>query len=226
MMFPRALLVDMDGTLVDSESRWLVAETQVMAELDMNWTHEDQMHCLGGPIERLVSYIREKSQTKLDEVHVSERLLVLVEAAFRDQPLEWRTGMIELLREGTRQGIPIGLVTASSRSLVDVVLAQLESDLGYPAFTTVVAHGDAKRGKPHPDPYALGARRLGVGPRDALALEDSLTGVTSAVAAGCAVIAVPHLVPIAISGAACVEDLSHHSIASLWSLARDHRLQN
>jgi len=52
------------------------------------------------------------------------------------------------------------------------------------------------RGKPHPEPYLLAAERLGVDPRDCVAIEDSPTGVRSALAAGCRVLGVPHVVAI------------------------------
>jgi Predicted phosphatase/phosphohexomutase len=46
---PRAVLLDMDGTLVDSEHLWLSAEHDVMDRLGSSWTPQDQAHCLGGP---------------------------------------------------------------------------------------------------------------------------------------------------------------------------------
>jgi tRNA (adenine57-N1/adenine58-N1)-methyltransferase len=226
MTIPRAVLVDMDGTLVDSESRWLVAESRMMAELGADWTPEDQLHCLGGPIERLVTYMHEKAKPNIPHDELSRRLLSYVEAAFQQEQLDWRLGIVNLLMQARQRDIPIGMVTASDRSLVDVVLEQLDGELGFGLFTTVVAHGDAARGKPHPDPYLLGAERLGVSPRDVLAFEDSPTGVASAVAAGCAVIAVPHLAPIEVPGSYSVFDLPAHDIAGLWSLASNHRSQD
>ena len=52
------------------------------------------------------------------------------------------------------------------------------------------------RGKPHPEPYLLAADRLGVRPEACIAIEDSPTGVRSALAAGCSVVGVPHVVDI------------------------------
>ena len=53
-----------------------------------------------------------------------------------------------------------------------------------------------ERGKPDPEPYLMAARMLGVRPEDCVAIEDSNTGTISAVAAGCAVLVVPHHVPV------------------------------
>jgi beta-phosphoglucomutase-like phosphatase (HAD superfamily) len=63
-------------------------------------------------------------------------------------------------------------------------------------FAVVVTGDQVTHGKPHPEPYLHGARLLGVEPTDALAVEDSPTGVASATAAGVPVLAVPHVLPI------------------------------
>jgi beta-phosphoglucomutase-like phosphatase (HAD superfamily) len=71
---------------------------------------------------------------------------------------------------------------------VDAVLSRI----GLP-FPVVVTANDVTRGKPDPEPYLLAARRLGAEPGRCLVLEDSITGVTAAEAAGCRVVAVPTL---------------------------------
>ena len=50
---PRAVLFDMDGTLLDTEPIWFEAEVSVAADLGFVWTDDDQAHCLGGPLERV-----------------------------------------------------------------------------------------------------------------------------------------------------------------------------
>ena len=59
-----------------------------------------------------------------------------------------------------------------------------------------VVGDEVRQGKPHPEPYLLAATKLGVDPARCVAIEDSPTGVRSALAAGCRVIAVPHVVPV------------------------------
>ncbi len=80
----------------------------------------------------------------------------------------------------------------SYRAMAMVVVEQLHSD----TFTTVVTGDQVTDGKPHPEPYLTAAARLGVDPTRCVAIEDSPTGVASAEAAGCIVIAVPHQVGI------------------------------
>nr|BFE82310.1 hypothetical protein GCM10020093_049110 [Planobispora longispora] len=87
--------------------------------------------------------------------------------------------------------MPIALVSASPRRIVDVVLRTV----GAGRFRLVVAAEDAERGKPAPDPYLRAAAGLGVDPGDCVAVEDSPTGIAAALAAGCRVVAVPRAVP-------------------------------
>jgi beta-phosphoglucomutase-like phosphatase (HAD superfamily) len=62
-----------------------------------------------------------------------------------------------------------------------------------PRFDAIVAAGDYPRGKPNPDPFLTAASRLGVAPRDCLALEDSHNGIRAAHAAGMMTVMVPDL---------------------------------
>lgn len=226
MRLPHGLLVDMDGTLVDSESRWLTAEIALMTELGGTWTREDQVHCVGGPLDRLIRYMIDRVGEDLDPTELGERLLVLVEQAFLAEPLTWRESVVGFVQQAAAHEIPAALVTASDRPLVDIVLDQLQGHTGGELFSAVVAGGETIRGKPHPDPYLRAAELLAISPRQALALEDSPTGVRAAVAAGCGVIAIPHVAPVEVPGAIVVGDFSGHTLVSLWSLARDHRLEN
>ena len=227
MTLPHGLFVDMDGTLVDSESRWLIAETALMTELGGVWTREDQVACVGGPLDRLIRYMVAKIGADEREIpDLSQRLLVHVERAFRQEPLTWHLPVVDLLGQAHESRVPAVLVTASDRPLVDIVLEQLHALVDFTPFVDVVAGGDAMRGKPNPDPYLLAADRIAIDPRDALALEDSPTGVRAAIAAGCAVVAVPHLTPVGLAGAVEPGSLADHDLVTLWSLARDHRLEN
>jgi beta-phosphoglucomutase-like phosphatase (HAD superfamily) len=80
----------------------------------------------------------------------------------------------------------------SWRSLADSVVTALPPG----TFTAVITGDEVQHGKPHPEPYLTAAAELGVAPEDCLAIEDSNTGATSAVAAGCTVLCVPHHVPV------------------------------
>ena len=218
-LHPAAVLFDMDGTLIDSEGLWLDAEVAVMASLGATWQESDQEHCLGGPLERVADYMIERSGADVSPDDVGLMLLDAMEQRLRATPLAWRPGARTLLVECRTQGIPTALVSASWNRLIDAVNEKITADLGHTAFDVVVAGDDVVNSKPHPDPYLAAASALGLAPGECLALEDSPTGVRSAVAAGCCVIAIPHLAAIDVAGATTVDTLVGRSLADLWSLA-------
>ena len=114
-----------------------------------------------------------------------------------------RPGAVELV-DGLRElGVPLGLASNSPRFLVDDALATAGlSD----AFDAIVTSDDVDRAKPAPDIYLLACERLAVAPADALALEDSASGVAAAKAAGLTCIAVPQFAETDVSAADRIVD--------------------
>lgn len=216
MTLPGAILFDMDGTLIDSEGHWLAAEKAVMEWLDCDWTAADQSVCLGGPLERVVGYMIDKSGTQEDAVDVGEYLLDRVETLMRTSPLEWQPGARALLLDAREREIPTALVSASWNRLIDAVSDKIELDLGRVAFDVVVAGDDVEMSKPHPEPYLTAAEALAVHASACLVLEDSPTGVASGVAAGCRVVAIPQLATISVDGAVVIDSLHGWTIEALW----------
>ena len=216
---PSAVLFDMDGTLVDTEHLWLDAEREVMSGLGATWHDEDQVACLGGPLERVTAYMRARAGTDLTEDQIGELLLDAMEHRLVHRPPEWRPGARGLLSECRELGLPTALVSASWQRLITAVAGRIESDLGYLPFTTIVAGDDVQNSKPHPEPYRTAATRLGADVGSCLALEDSPTGIVSARDAGCRVVAIPQLADVAHLGTATLTSLEGWDIRSLWAHA-------
>jgi HAD superfamily hydrolase (TIGR01509 family) len=187
----KAVLWDMDGTLVDTEPYWLDAEQQLVEAHGGTWTEQDAMALVGRDLLDSGRYIREHGGVDLPPKEIVELLLDGVVQHVR-RAVPWRPGARELLAALRREGTPCALVTMSWERFVAPVLAALP----HGSFDVVVTGDAVSRGKPHPEPYLHAARLLGVEPSECLAIEDSNTGARSAEAAGCLVVVVENHVRV------------------------------
>jgi HAD superfamily hydrolase (TIGR01509 family) len=204
---PAAVLFDMDGLLVDTEHVWFEVESALVAELGGSWGTADQQALVGGPLERTLDHIAATVPGPVSPAELRERLLADMVGRLRRGPVRWMPGARRLLDETSAAGVPRALVSSSLRVVVDAVL----DAIGREQLPVTVSGDDVARTKPHPDPYLLAARTLGVDPASCVALEDSATGATSARAAGCYTIAVPSLAEVP-------PGIAHHQVASLEEL--------
>ncbi|HRE00661.1 MAG TPA: HAD family phosphatase [Ilumatobacteraceae bacterium] len=188
--WPAAVLWDLDGTIVDTEPYWMQAEYDLVAQFGSEWNHHHAQAIVGFDLINAAEYIRAHAHVDLTPRAIVDWLIERVEAQL-DGAIPWRPGARELLAEVHAAGIPNVLVTMSWKRLTRPIVAALDPGV----FTAVIAGDDvpAGQGKPHPTPYRLGAAAAGVDPHDCLAIEDSPTGATSALAAGCTVLGVPNV---------------------------------
>jgi HAD superfamily hydrolase (TIGR01509 family) len=181
----------MDGTLVDTEPYWTVAELALAERYGGAWTPEQSLAVIGFDLLDAARFMRE--QMGIDpspEQIVEEMLDSVIDQVEHSVP--WRDGSLELLTSLREAGVPCALVTMSWARFVKPILACLPEG----TFSAVVTGDTVDRGKPHPEPYLTAARELDVLAGDCLAIEDSDTGTTSAVAAGCRVLVAPLHVPV------------------------------
>ncbi|HSU01765.1 MAG TPA: HAD family phosphatase [Nocardioides sp.] len=188
---PSAVLWDMDGTLVDTEPYWIATEYAMAEKYGGTWSHAHAMNLVGSALLDSGDYIRVHMGIDRTPQQIVDELLDGVVARVQDD-VPWRPGARELLDDLRAHGVPCALVTMSWQRFVDPILAQLPEG----TFATVVTGDRVELGKPHPEPYLTAAAELGLAADDCVAIEDSNTGATSAAAAGCAVLCVPHHVPI------------------------------
>jgi HAD superfamily hydrolase (TIGR01509 family) len=216
----QAVLFDMDGTLVDTEPYWMAAEFALVESYGGIWTDEDAHALVGNALPASAEYIRERGGVPLPVDEIVERLLEDVIAAAR-RAMPWRPGAVSLLTQLAERRVPCALVTMSYARLADTLTALLPAG----TFATVVTGDQVADGKPHPEAYLTAAERLGADPAYCVAIEDSNTGVASAEAAGCIVVAVPHRVPIPpAAGRTIVDSLIDLDAAALERLVRARRI--
>ena len=181
----------MDGTLVDTEPYWIEAEFALAEKYAGSWSREHGLQLVGSDLLDSGRYIRDQMGIDVEPEQIVEELLdSVIDQVGRAVP--WREGARELLASLRAAAVPCALVTMSYARLADPILAALPAD----TFAAVVTGEVVDHGKPHPEPYLAAARRLDVLAADCVAIEDSDTGATSAVAAGCRVLVAPLHVPV------------------------------
>jgi len=190
---PAAVFWDMDGTLVDTEPYWIAAEHAIVEEAGGVWSDEYAHELVGNDLMVSAQFIRDNSPVDLDPLEIIDRLLERVIVQVREH-VPWRPGALELLEALAAESVPSALVTMSWRSLADAVVGALPEG----TFAAVITGDEVEHGKPHPEPYLAAARALGVEASECVAIEDSPTGVRSAVGAGVPTLAVPHVVPVPV----------------------------
>ena len=205
----------MDGTLVDTEPDWIAAEFALAERYGGAWSREHALRLVGCDLLDSGRYIREHMRIDVTPERIVDELLdAVIEQVERAVP--WREGARELLASLHAAAVPCALVTMSFARFVKPILAALPDD----TFAAVVTGDVVDRGKPHPEPYLAAARDLDVLASECLAIEDSDTGTTSAVAAGCRVLVVPLHVPVpAGHGRVFAESLVGLSAGSLLGVA-------
>ncbi|WP_053846820.1 HAD family phosphatase [Streptomyces sp. NRRL B-24085] len=210
----QAVLLDMDGTLVDTEGFWWDVEVEVFAALghtlDDSWRHV----VVGGPMTRSAGFLIEATGADI----TLPELTVLLNQGFEDRigrSLPLMPGATRLLAELSAHRIPTALVSASHRRIIDRVL----DSLGRRHFALTVAGDEVPRTKPHPDPYLFAAAGLGADPARCAVVEDTATGVAAAEAAGCQVVVVPSVAPVpAAPGRTVVTSLEEVDLTFLRGL--------
>ncbi len=188
-MSMQAVLFDMDGTLINSEPYWLIAETELMSRYGHQWSDEDQAYCLGGPLPRVGAYMSKLSGEAEDPLYFETELVRLVAEQFKSG-LEFVPGARELVLDLYESQVPMALVSASPRLLVDSALELLSPG----TFISSISNQDVKVSKPDPESYLLAADHLGVDIKQSIVLEDSKTGIDAGLASGAVVIGIPHLI--------------------------------
>ena len=176
---PGGALFDLDGTLIDSEPQWQIAQTRLAESAGVSWTDEDFRATTGQPMPRWAAILSDRGVPGTLEEIIDHAVQFVTEQIRTRMP--WLPGARELLTSVAAAGVPCALVTNNAAAG-----AQLVAEAAG-VFGAVVSSADVTDPKPHPEPYLSAARQLGVDPGRSIAFEDSIAGATSAHRAGIAV---------------------------------------
>lgn len=211
---PKAVLWDMDGTLIDSEPHWLKSERELAEKHNGNWSEEDGLQMVGLSLSESTRIFKEKLGLEISHEEILTELTSSVSKSLEKEIL-WRPGAKELLRALRKRGVKTALVTMSLRSMAEQVVEAIPFD----AFDVIVAGDDVVLGKPHPEPYLKAAQLLGVDPSECVAFEDSISGILSAEAAGTKAVGIPNVLIIpAIEGRILWDTLEGKTFKDLRNL--------
>ncbi len=196
---PAAVLWDMDGTIVDTETHWIDAAEEIARAHGLQPSADALTGLVGASLTDGAQLMR-RWGVDLPVTDLVERHLELAMRNTAAAGLRWRPGAVELLAALRVAGIPLALVTMSYRRYAAGIVSALPAG----TFDVIVAGDDVERGKPFPDAYLRAAELLAVDVRDCIAVEDSLVGLAAARAAGAHAVGVPHHVDVPADAADAV----------------------
>jgi len=204
----------MDGLLLESEDSWTVAETELFARYGKSFGLDEKRALLGNAGDALGRILERMLEQPGRGLELGQEVLQLVLDQVAREGVAPMPGALELVTE-LRGRIPLAVASNSPRALVDLALERGGLAEGWDA---VVCGDEVVELKPAPDVYLEACRQLGVRPADAVALEDSPTGVASARAAGLFVVGIPSVPGVALEADLVAQSLSDPPVRAALGL--------
>ena len=183
----KAVLFDMDGVLIESEWLMRAAAIQALAEFGVRARDEDFLEFTGCGEDRFVGGVAEKHGTPYEKA-MKELAYDYYGQRVR-QEAQVPRGVQEMLHTLRDRGLKLAVCSAADLRKVRYNLQAV--GVGEELFSALVTGSDVERKKPFPDIYLEGARRVGVEPKDCLVVEDAISGIQAAHAAGMDAVGVP-----------------------------------
>lgn len=214
MIAPGAVVFDCDGLLLDTEVCWTEAESELFARYGRTFDLEAKKALIGGSMDssgRVFERLLDQPG-RARELAAELYVLVLEKVRAHAEPLPGARELVAAV-----DGRPRAVASNSPRELL---LTALERGGFAHDFAVVVAADDVPSPKPAPDLYLRACELLGVAPADAVALEDSATGVAAARAAGLYVVGVPSLPGVELEADLVAESLLDDEVWHVLGLER------
>lgn len=183
----KAILFDMDGVLIESEHLIRAAAILALAEYGVTAKHEDFLEFTGMGEDRFVGGVAEKHGLEY-KTEMKERAYHYFGQRVKEEA-HVPAGVKEMLEALHQKGLTLAVCSAADLRKVRYNLMAIGVDESI--FTALVTGSDVARKKPFPDIYLEGARRIGMDPQDCLVVEDAISGIQAAHAAGMDAVGVP-----------------------------------
>jgi HAD superfamily hydrolase (TIGR01509 family) len=187
MQTDTAVVFDLDGVLVDSESLWDEARRDVVERFGGTWSPTATRDMMGMSSPEWTAYLRDQLGVPLTAERISEEVVGRVDRRY-DESLPLLPAAVETVRDLARV-FPLGLASSSNREIIERFL---DASGLRDAFRVTVSSEEVARGKPAPDVYLRASELLSVPPSHCVAVEDSTNGIRAALAAGMRVVAIPN----------------------------------
>ncbi|OXM48666.1 haloacid dehalogenase [Amycolatopsis thailandensis] len=186
---PRAVIFDCDGLLMDTEPCWSVAETELFSRRGLPFGPDEKALVIGKSLPAAADAMAEVFGEPGGGAGIADELLRLVTEVVTAKA-EAMPGARELVELTAAAAVPVAVASNSPRALLEAALVRGGLSEMFPVK---LAADEVAAPKPDPEMYSTACALLNVEPADALAFEDSMTGLRSARAAGVPVIGVPTL---------------------------------
>jgi beta-phosphoglucomutase len=183
----KGVLFDMDGVLVDSESFICKAAIMMFGELGIEVKPEDFQPFVGMGENRYIGGVAELHGIKVDIQKVKARTYEIYQKIVRGK-LSPLPGALQFISRCRNKGYRLALATSADTIKMEVNLKEI--GLSRNSFNTIITGLDVSKKKPFPDIYIKAAENLGLKPEECLVVEDAVSGIKAARAAGCKCLAV------------------------------------
>lgn len=177
----KAVILDMDGVIVDSEIHWKSLGDKAMSEFFEGWSDVDNRKITGMSVRNIYRSLKDCLRVNITMKEFERKYDEMAKIVYREKT-KLIPGIMEFMNRLSEDKIPMALVSSSPRFWIDMVMDRFKLRK---FFTLIISSDDLDgKGKPAPDIFLLAAKRLGILPKDCLVIEDSENGVESAKAAG------------------------------------------
>lgn len=185
----RGIIFDHDGTLVDSERVHMNVWQALLRQWDISLSEQTYWeHYLGVPTLRCAEDIQQRFQLPLDAQDLCRQKHAMTQKVMSEAPAELLPGIEPMLKHCKDAGLRVAIASGASRA---EIFSSITNHACLNHFNIVSCREDVPRNKPAPDVYLLALSKLGLNSHECVAIEDSQSGVSSAVSAGLYCIAIP-----------------------------------